>query len=327
MKLRIGTRTSKLAIAQVTEIYLLLAPHLQNSQIEIIPITTSGDKIQDRNLAEIGGKGLFIKELEEALIQNKIDIAIHSAKDVPPAIHAATELAAFTERFDARDCFISKKFDSLKDLPKGAVVGTSSARRKAILLRLRPDLKIVNFRGNVDTRLRKIDEDAVDATILAVCGLMRLGKEKIIGEAVSCPKGYTVKKIIEKNVMLPAGGQGSLAIQIRKSDQKISEIVKKINDKTAQICIETERAFLSELGASCSTPVAVHAEIENEELNLKTLILDYDGSEMFETKSSVKAELEEAIKLAIAAAKKTKKEAEKLFRKICSDSNVSDKTL
>jgi hydroxymethylbilane synthase len=316
-KIRIGTRTSKLALTQVAEVHLLLADYLQNSQIEIVPITTSGDKIQDRNLAEIGGKGLFIKELEEALIQNKIDIAVHSAKDVPPILHDETELVAFTQRFDARDCFISKKFDTLKDLPKGAVVGTSSARRKAILLRMRPDLKIVNFRGNVDTRLRKIQNDEVDATILAVCGLERIGKEHLMQSKVDCPEGYHTKKIIEEDVMLPAGGPGALAVQIRKSDRKIAELLTKINDEETAICIRSERAFLEELGASCTTPVAVRAWLEKDQLNLKTLILDYDGSEIFETKSQTKFELAAGIKLGVEAAQKTKKEAGELLDRIC----------
>ena len=305
MKIRIGTRTSKLALSQVAETHLLLADHFPDLKIEIVPITTSGDKIQDRNLAEIGGKGLFIKELEEALIQNKIDIAIHSAKDVPPVIHEKTELAAFTKRLDERDCFVSKKYSSLKDLPKGAVVGTSSARRKAILLRMRKDLKVVNFRGNVDTRLAKLENDEVDAAILAVCGMIRLGKEQ------------TVKEAIEKDKILPAGGQGALAIQIRKGDEEISAIVKKINDEQTQIAVKCERAFLRELGASCATPVAINAEIEKNNLTLKTMILDYDGSEIFETKSKSKANLEDAIKLGVEAAQTTKKKAAKLLEKIC----------
>ncbi len=304
-KIRIGTRTSKLALTQVAEVHLLLADFLENSQIEIVPITTSGDKIQDRNLADIGGKGLFIKELEEALIQNKIDIAIHSAKDVPPFLHESTELVAFTPRLDARDCFISKKFNSLKDLPKGAIVGTSSARRKAILLRLRPDLKIVNFRGNVDTRLNKIENEDVDAAVLAACGLERIGKEHLI------------KQIIEKDSMLPAGGQGALAIQIRKSDKKIAELLEKINDPKTQIEVKTERSFLRELGASCATPVAAHACELNNKLYLTTTIFDYDGSEVFETTSEGKFDLESGIKLGLDAAKKTKAEATELLKRIC----------
>jgi hydroxymethylbilane synthase len=304
-KIRIGTRTSKLALAQVAEVHLLLAPYLENSQIEIVPITTSGDRIQDRNLSEVGGKGLFIKELEEALTQNRIDIAVHSAKDVPPILHEDTVIAAFTERLDARDCFISKKYDSLKKLPKGSTVGTSSARRKAILLLIRPDLKVVNFRGNVDTRLRKIEEGEVDAAILALCGLTRLDKDLV------------VKQLIEKDVMLPAGGQGSLAIQIRKSDQKNFELLQKINHEQTQIEVKCERAFLRELGASCCTPVGVNAVVDGDSLTLKTLLLDYDGSEIFETKSKGMAELEDALKIGSEAAKKAKKEATKLLEKIC----------
>ncbi len=315
-KIRIGTRASKLAQKQTAEIAALISSQNPSLQIEIVLITTSGDKIQDRNLAEIGGKGLFIKELEESLVQNKIDIAVHSAKDVPPFLHENTELSAFTKRLDARDCLISKKFNNIHELPNGAVIGTSSSRRKAILLRLRPDLKIVNFRGNVDTRLKKIENDEVDATILAVCGLERLSKSIAGDHNLSCPKGYDNKKIIEEKIMLPAGGQGALAIQIRKNDNKIAAILEKINHPETQICIKTERAFLRELGASCTTPVAVHAFIENNLLNLKTLVLDYDGSEVFETNLQSNVSLEDGIKLGIKASNKTKTEAGKLLKKI-----------
>lgn len=304
-KIRIGTRTSKLALSQVAEFHLLLAEHFPEIKIEIVPITTSGDKIQDRNLAEIGGKGLFIKELEEALLQDKIDIAIHSAKDVPPILNDETILAAFTPRMDARDCFVSTKYKSLKDLPKKAVVGTSSARRKAILLRLRPDLKIVNFRGNVDTRLNKLENGEVDAAILAVCGLMRIDKDG------------AVKEVIEKDKILPAGGQGSLAIQTKKTNKELLQILEKVNDLTTFIEVKCERAFLRELGASCATPVAVHAEITKDKISLRTAIIDYDGSEIFETKSKAKANLEDAINLGIEAAKTTKKKAAQLLEKIC----------
>lgn len=306
-KIRIGTRASNLAMTQSLEVknLLLTQNKFSEDQIEIVPITTSGDKIQDRNLADIGGKGLFIKELEEALIQNKIDIAIHSAKDVPPLLHKDTKIGAFTKRFDVRDCLISKKFNSLKELPQGAIVGTSSARRKAILLRLRPDLKIVNFRGNVDTRLNKINKDEVDASILALCGLQRLSKEN------------SIKEIIATETMLPAGGQGSLAIQIRKNDKNISNIIKQINDEKSQICLETERVFLKELGASCATPVGVYAWLENGLLNLKTMILDYDGSEIFETLQIGKFDIESGAAIAIKAAIETKVEATELLKKIC----------
>lgn len=305
-KLRIGSRTSKLALSQVAEFHLLLADHFPEIKVEIVPITTSGDKIQDRNLADIGGKGLFIKELEEALLQNKIDIAIHSAKDVPPQISDKTVLGAFTPRMDARDCLVSEKYKSLKDLPKGAVIGTSSARRKAILLRMRPDLKIVNFRGNVDTRLGKVADGEVDGAILAVCGLMRIAKERFI------------KEIIEKKKILPAVGQGCLAVQAREGDAKILEILAKINDEKTQIEVKCERAFLRQLGASCASPVAVHAQIDGDNLTLETAIIDYDGKEIFESKSKSKANLKDAVELGTKAAKNTQNKAEKLLKKITS---------
>jgi len=302
-KIKIGTRASKLAIAQITEIKKLLLQNsdLTESQIEIVQITTSGDKIQDRNLAEIGGKGLFIKELEEALLAKKIDIAVHSAKDVPPIVADTTYIAAFTKRKDARDYFISKKFSSVETLPNAAVVGTSSARRKAILLRLRPDLNIVNFRGNVDTRLSKLEDGKVDATILALCGLSRL--EKNIDE----------KNILSLETMLPAAGQGSLAIQIRHDDKETKKIVDTINDKETQICVEIERKFLQELGASCKTPVAAYCTIENDKLRLRTTIFDFDGKEIFSTDDAQN----EGGELAILAAQQVKKNAQKLLEKIC----------
>ncbi len=319
-KIRIGTRASKLALIQADEVKnLLIATGITKEQIEIVPITTSGDKIQDASLADIGGKGLFIKELEESLVAKKIDIAIHCAKDVPPTIHQDTEIAAFGHRKDARDYFISQKYDSINSLPIGAIVGTSSSRRKSILLGLRPDLEIVNFRGNVDTRLKKIDENKVDATILAVCGLERLGKK------------IDQKNIIATKTMLPAVGQGCLAFQIRKQDGDIFKIVRKINHAESEICVVAEREFLRALNASCKSPVAVYCKIENGELNFQTAIFDFDGKEIFATNLCEKIDnfdgdfeknfdefLEKSKKMASVAAKETKQKAGVLLAKICS---------
>lgn len=304
-KIKIGTRTSKLALAQTAEVKAMLVNLgiVKEEQIEVVTITTSGDKIQDRNLAEIGGKGLFIKELEESLIAKKIDIAIHSAKDVPPFVHDSTALAAFTKRKDARDYFISKKFSAITTLAQGALVGTSSARRKAILLKIRPDLNVVNFRGNVDTRLNKLEDGKVDATILALCGLDRLHKE--INE----------ENIIPLDVMLPAAGQGCLAIQVRKDDAALLDLAAKINDAQTQICVETERKFLRELGASCKTPVSAYCEIAENQLRLRTIIFDFDGKESFATDNY--GALNESEKLAIDAAQDTKDKALNLLTKIC----------
>lgn len=303
--MRIGTRASKLALIQAAEVkdILLSKTSLTKDQIQIIAFTTSGDKIQDRNLAEIGGKGLFVKELEESLLANKIDIAVHSAKDVPPTVHQDTHIAAFTARKNPRDYFISDKFNSLQDLPQHAVVGTSSARRKAILLRLRPDLKIVNFRGNVDTRLNKLAQGDVDATILATCGLERMQKD------------VAAKNIISLENMLPAAGQGSLAIQIRKNDLASMQLAQQINDKKTEICIAAERTFLRELGASCKTPVAAYCWLDGDIINLQTIIFDFDGSEIFATKNLDDAKNAES--LALKAAQDTKQQAAKLLAKIC----------
>jgi len=311
-KIRIGTRTSKLALAQVEEFKGLLKDALGDREFEVVPINTTGDKNLHCDLAEIGGKGLFIKELERALVQDKIDIAVHSAKDVPPHLHEETILASFTKRLDARDCLISKDFTDIKDLPKGAVVGTSSPRRKAILLKLRPDLKIVSYRGNVMTRLERAQNGEVDATILAHCGLERLSK----GDK-TCPLGYDVVNFIEKDVMLPAGGQGSMAIQVKKDNLEIYDFVRIANDFKTEIEARCERAFLSELGASCYTPVGVYALQDGDSLTLETIILDYEGKDTFETKSKGKFALDEAINLGKQAAKKTKEEAKELLAKIC----------
>lgn len=303
-KIRLGTRASRLALAQVAEIHLLIAEHFPQIAIEIVPITTSGDKALDKNLAEIGGKGLFIKELEEALLSNQIDIAVHSAKDMPPILHEQTEIKAFTNRFDHRDCFVSNKYPSFKKLPKNAIIGTSSARRKAFILKHRPDINVVNFRGNIDTRLNKIFDNEVDGAILAVSGLLRLGKENKVLQA------FEVSQIV------PAGGQGALALQVRKSDHHLTNILQKINHLDTQICVKTERSFLRELGASCTTPVGAFAYIENNKLFFKTAIIDYDGSEIFETNFKCKANLEEGIKIGIKAGIETKQKAHKLLKKI-----------
>lgn len=304
MKIRIGTRTSNLALAQVQEVIARLKSSGCNSEFEIVPINTSGDKIQNQNLAELGGKGLFIKELEESLISKKIDFAVHSAKDVPPIIHQKTTIAAFTKRFDDRDCFISPQFNKINDLPQKAVVGTSSARRKAFLLKIRPDLQVVDLRGNVDTRLGKVFMGSVDAAILAMSGIIRLEKQSLI------------QKPVEISEILPAGGQGSLAIQAREGDLAVLDLVSKINDELTRICIKTERAFLRELGASCFTPVGVNARFEEKKLVLRTAIISHDGSEIFETKSLCDANLESGITLGIEAANETKNSASKLFHKI-----------
>lgn len=319
-KIFIGTRASKLALAQSNEIKKILTDQNRylSSQLEICKITTSGDKIKDVSLADIGGKGLFIKELEECLIDKKIDVAVHSAKDVPPVVHKDTEIIAFTPRRDVRDYFISNKFASINDLPLNAVVGTSSARRKAILLKLRPDLDVINFRGNVDTRLKKLEKGDVDATILAVCGLERLAKE------------IDITKIISPEIMLPSVGQGSVAIQIRKDDLKLKQIFRTLNDDKSEICISAERNFLRILRASCRSPISVYCNIEDKNIRFRSIIYDFDGKEYYQidlrkdvslyiedVKNNHKNLLDISISLSIEAANQTRKNALELLERIC----------
>lgn len=306
LKIRVGTRKSQLALAQVEEVKQILSQKIPNIEFEIFPVVTSGDKIQDRNLFDIGGKALFIKEIEEDLFNNKIDVAIHSAKDVPPFIKEETQIISFTKRADPRDCFISKKYNSISELPIGAKIGTSSPRRKAILLKMRPDLNICSLRGNIATRLKKINDEIVDASILSYCGLYRIDQTN------------NIKETISTDTILPAGGQGSLAIQIRSNDKKMADIFRNVNNINSEICIRAERSFLEHLGASCFTPVATYGIINDaNKLNLKAILLDHDGSETFELSLTCDANLEEAINLGKTMAKTIKKDAHLLVKKIC----------
>lgn len=287
-KIIIGTRGSKLALTQAEEIknHLIKAhPNYQDNPdlIQITTFKTTGDKILNQSLADIGGKALFIKEIEEALLDKTIDIAVHSMKDMPAFFSPGLEIVAVSKRDDARDAFISNQYNKFEDLPIGAVVGTSSPRRKALMLHQRPDLKIVNFRGNVDTRLNKIAENQVDATILAVAGLNRIAAKQAI------------KSIIDPEIMLPAIGQGALAIQARAHDDFIIDLAAKLNHHHSQICITAERAFLKTINGSCKTPIAAYCQTENGALYLRVLLASPDGKEIYQT--SRRGSLNEAEKL------------------------------
>ena len=302
-RLKIGTRSSVLALAQVEEFQKLIRETAQNLEFETVKIKTSGDKIQDRNLADVGGKALFIKELEEALVKKDIDLAIHSAKDMPPFIHPETEIIAFTPRIDPRDCFISSKYNSISKLPQGATIGTSSPRRKSILLHHRSDLNIVNFRGNVTTRLQKISDHVVDGSIIAYCGLSRIKRQDVI------------KEMIPTDFMLPAGGQGALAIQIRK-DCPASQQLAIINHLNTQICIKGERSFLRNLGANCYTPVSIHAFIEGEQVRIRSIIYDHNGTDLFELSRTCEINLQTSIQTGAEMAEITKQNAGHLLENI-----------
>jgi hydroxymethylbilane synthase len=269
----IGTRGSPLALAQAHEVRARLsrANQIEEDRIAIRVIRTSGDAIQDRALLEAGGKGLFTKEIEEALLAGNIDLAVHSSKDVPTFLPDAAWLAAFLPREDARDVFISAKAKSLLDLPSGAIVGTASLRRQAMVLRLRPDLKVNVIRGNVQTRLRKLADGEADATLLALAGLKRLGMED------------KATQILEIDDFLPAVGQGAIAIESRRDDDRINAFVKRITDADTEIALSTERSFLALLDGSCRTPIGGHCRVDGDRIHFRGLIISPDGKSSYET--------------------------------------------
>lgn len=268
-RLRIGTRASPLARAQAALVHDLLGGE---GGAEIVAITTSGDRIQDRTLAEAGGKGLFTKEIDQALLDGGIDLAVHSMKDVPTWLPDGLGLPCMLEREDPRDVFISEAAPSLGKLAAGAVVGTASLRRQAQILNLRPDLVVVPFRGNVQTRLRKLGEGAADATLLALAGLKRLGL------------AHVATQVFEADEMLPAVGQGAIGIVCRDGDAHVLEALAPLNHARTLERVTAERALLEVLDGSCRTPIAALAEVDPDgAMYLRGLIASPDGTRVYET--------------------------------------------
>lgn len=269
--IRIGTRGSPLALAQAHEVRdrLSEAHGLPQDQITITIIKTTGDQILDRPLAEIGGKGLFTKEIEDALLADEIDVAVHSMKDMQTALPDGLTIGAVLPREDVRDAFISLKYGSLAELPKGTVVGTSSLRRQAQLLHGRPDLVVVGFRGNVQTRLRKLQEGVADATFLAVAGLKRLGLQDRITDPVPIDQ------------MLPAVAQGAIGLEIRADDERTAGLIAPLNDAATKLAVTTERAFLARLEGSCRTPIAGYAQLDGNQLHFRGQVLSPDGKKAY----------------------------------------------
>jgi hydroxymethylbilane synthase len=265
-KLRIGSRGSQLALWQANHVAALLRD--QGHAIEIEVIKTTGDKITSVALAKVGTKGMFTKEIEEALHDYRVDLAVHSLKDVPTELEQEFELAAIMKREDPRDAFISVRFSSLEELPQGAKVGTSSLRRQCQLKSVRPDLEIFPLRGNVDTRLRKLESGEYDAIILAAAGVRRLGLE------------MHVRSRISADVMCPAVGQGALAIEVRKGDQQTKTLLAFLNDADTHAAIDCERALLGSMGGGCQVPIGAYAEKRGERLFLRAMVGRPDGSEI-----------------------------------------------
>ena len=268
--LRIGTRGSPMALRQAAIVRdRLVAAHPELAAagaVEIVTIRTTGDRVQDRLLAEIGGKGLFAKEIEEALLAGHVDLAVHSLKDLETWLPDGLAIACVPPRDDPRDAFISASGASLASLPHGAKIGTASLRRQAQLRRHRPDLLVVPIRGNVNTRLRKMEAGEVDALVLALCGLVRLD---LSGRAT---------EILPREVMLPAVGQGALAIECRTADQMVRQLVEPLHDPISAACVAAERAMLAALDGSCRTPIAGFAEIDADRLKMEGLLLNEHGS-------------------------------------------------
>ncbi|MEE3069800.1 MAG: hydroxymethylbilane synthase [Pseudomonadota bacterium] len=293
--LRIGTRGSPLALAQAyeTRARLMAAFDLPEEAFEIVVIKTTGDNRAmidaDRPLKEIGNKGLFTKEIEEAMLAKEIDIAVHSTKDMPVAQPEGLVIDCFLPREDVRDAFVSATVNSIAELPAGAVVGTSSLRRKAQLLQVRPDLKVVEFRGNVQTRLKKLQDGVADCTFLAMAGLNRLGMSDVAKSAIS------------PDEMLPAVAQGAICIERRADDAMAGEMLAAIHDATTQVLMNAERSFLAALDGSCETPIAALAQIDGDQIRLRGEILRPDGSERLQDDRT--APVAEAAALGIAMAK------------------------
>ena len=275
-KIKIGTRASRLALWQAEFVASELKKFFPTLEIELVKVHTTGDKILDAPLAKIGGKGLFTKELELQMAAGAIDLAVHSLKDVPTELPAGFKIATITKRAQPFDAFVSNKFLTFDSLPKNSIVGTSSLRRAAQILSLRPDLQIKNLRGNVETRLKKLDAGDFDAIILAAAGLERLGYSSRIGELLT--------------EIIPAAGQGALAIETRADDEKIFFLVQKLNDAETCEAVKVERDFLAEVGGSCQIPVGVFAKIDNGQIKVRALIASLDGQEII--KASEVAPLE-----------------------------------
>jgi len=294
--LKIGTRGSPLALAQAVETRarLMAAHDMPEDAFEIIVIQTTGDAVQNRPLSEIGGKGLFTKEIEQDLLSGAIDIAVHSMKDMPTVLPGGLELSTFLPREDVRDAFISLKYTSIDELPEGAVVGSSSLRRRAQLAAVRPDLQLVEFRGNVQTRLRKLSEGVAEATFLACAGLQRLGKSDIANP-------------IPVEQMLPAVAQGAIGIEQRIGDADVSALLAPINDADTETRLLAERAFLAALDGSCQTPIGGLAVLEGGTVYLRGEILRPDGSECLTDED--RSPIEDAADLGLAVAERLRARA------------------
>lgn len=288
VELRIGTRGSLLAVTQAEHVAAEMRRRYSELAPVLVKIKTSGDKFANIPLARVGGKGLFIKEIEEALQADQVDLAVHSMKDVPTEITSGLTIAAILEREDPSDALISRRGVKLDALPAGARIGTSSLRRQAQILHYRPDLKVVPLRGNLDTRLRKLKSDDLDAVIVAMAGLRRLGRHEEITE------------ILPAEVCLPAVAQGALGLEIRAGDRRMHELIGPMNHGPSAVTITAERAFLARLEGGCQVPIAAHAQLDGSHLHLKALVATPDGTTIVRGEQKGPSALAEEIGIGLA---------------------------
>ena len=286
--LKIGTRGSKLALWQANWVKSALNTRHPSLSVELVIIKTKGDKILDVPLAKVGGKGLFVKEIEEALLNGRIDLAVHSMKDMPSEIPKGLCIGAIPERENPQDVLISKKGLPLSQLEPGARIGTSSLRRAAQLLHARPDLRVFPLRGNLDTRLKKLETENLDAIVLAAAGVKRLGLENRITE------------FLDENIMLPAVGQGALCIEIRQNDPEVAPMVAKLEHRQTRTIVMGERAFLNRLEGGCQVPIAAHGKIDNTRFTLCGLVATVDGKTLIKETFSGPEDSSETIGVELA---------------------------
>ncbi|MBW1798583.1 MAG: hydroxymethylbilane synthase [Deltaproteobacteria bacterium] len=290
MIFKIGTRGSKLALAQSKWVKEKIEKRHTDVRVELVRIKTTGDKILDSPLSKIGGKGLFVKEIEDALLKKQVHVAVHSMKDVPAELPDELMLSAFPEREDPRDAFISLKDQSIEDLPEGSRVGTSSLRRAAQLLHVRADLDMVALRGNVDTRLRKLESGEVDAIILAEAGLRRLGLAD------------RITQVLPSEQVLPAIGQGALGLEVRRDDHDTISLLDFLNHEPTEITVRAERAFLKELEGGCQVPIAGFALLNPNKLHLRGMVAEIDGSRII--RDEISGNMDQAEEMGINLAKR-----------------------
>lgn len=288
--IRIATRQSALALWQANYVKARLQDIHPGLKVELVGMTTRGDKILDVPLAKVGGKGLFVKELEEAMLRDEADIAVHSMKDVPMELPQGLELYAICEREDHRDAFVSHNYESLEQLPEGAVVGTSSLRRQCQLSALRPDIKIKSLRGNVNTRLAKLDEGEFDAIILAAAGLIRLDMAS------------RIRSFIDESVCLPACGQGAVGIECRSSDDTVKALLAPLNHEKTALTVSAERAFNRHLEGGCQVPIGGFAELKGEQLSMRGLVGQPNGRLVISDEKTGSAAEPEKLGVALADA-------------------------